>query len=168
MTAGFRPRKAGASPDPAGESEPTRATRRSRVLSRTGRDLRGAYYNTKDHIRALESLREKLPDLDSPAPQRPKTDTPRRAHQLDDTQVTELIRGYQGGATVYELGDRFVISRKKVSAILHRHHVPMRRRGLSPEQIDDAARPYDQGWSLARIGDRLGVHTGTVRNRLGE
>ncbi|MEY8038398.1 MULTISPECIES: sigma factor-like helix-turn-helix DNA-binding protein [Pseudonocardiaceae] len=88
--------------------------------------------------------------------------------QLDDHQVQQLIKGYEAGATVYELGDQFGIERRTVSAILHRHGVAMRRRGLSDEQIDDAVRLYHQGWSLARIGDRMGVAAGTVRQRLHE
>jgi hypothetical protein len=59
--------------------------------------------------------------------------------------------------TTYELGDRFGIDRRTVSAILHRHSVDMRRRGLSPNQADDAIRLYESGWSLARIGEHLGV-----------
>jgi len=43
-----------------------------------------------------------------------------------------LIRGYTAGATTYELGDQFGVDRRTVSAILHQHDVPMRRRGLSP------------------------------------
>lgn len=82
--------------------------------------------------------------------------------------MQQLIEGYQAGATVYELGDQFGIERRTVSAILHRHGVPMRRRGLSGEQIDDAVRLYNQGWSLARIGARMDVAAGTVRQRLHE
>lgn len=82
--------------------------------------------------------------------------------------MQQLIEGYKSGATVYELGDQFGIERRTVSAILHRHGVPMRRRGLSEEQIDDAVRLYNQRWSLARIGDRMGVAAGTVRQRLHE
>ena len=70
--------------------------------------------------------------------------------------------------TVYQLGDRFGIDRRTVSQILHRHGVPMRRRGLSPEQIDEAVQLYDGGWSLAWIGERLGVNPSTVLARLRE
>jgi hypothetical protein len=58
---------------------------------------------------------------------------------------------------VYELGARFGIERRTVSAILHRHGVPMRRRGLSPEQVDHATHLYNLGWSLARVDDHLDV-----------
>jgi hypothetical protein len=60
------------------------------------------------------------------------------ARQLNAGQVKELIAGYQAGATVYELGARFGVERRTVSNILHRHDVPMRRRGLSPDHVDDA------------------------------
>ncbi|MGH3850924.1 MAG: hypothetical protein ACRDRT_14695, partial [Pseudonocardiaceae bacterium] len=43
------------------------------------------------------------------------------------------IHGYTSGATTDELGTRFGIDRRTVSAILHRHGVQMRRRrNLSP------------------------------------
>jgi hypothetical protein len=71
-------------------------------------------------------------------------------------------------ATTYELGDRFDIDRRTVSAILHQHDVPMRRRGLSPSQVDEAIHLYRLGWSLARVGEHLGVDPTTVLNRLQE
>lgn len=79
-----------------------------------------------------------------------------------------LIAGYQAGATVYQLGERFGIDRKTVSQVLRHHEVPMRRRVLSPEQIDEAAQLYGRGWSLARIGKKMGVAPTTVHNRLRE
>jgi hypothetical protein len=131
-------------------------------------DLGGAYYNPKDQVRALEQLREKLPSFDSPERTPTKQDRPRRARQLGDDQIQELIAGYQSGSTVYELGDRFGIERRTVSSILHRHGVPMRRRGLSSDQVDDAIHLYNLGWSLARVGQHLDVDHTTVLNKLRE
>jgi hypothetical protein len=48
-------------------------------------------------------------------------------------------------ATTYELGARFGIDRRTVSAILHRHGVQMRRRSLSASQVDDAIHLYTRG-----------------------
>ncbi|NKQ55625.1 helix-turn-helix domain containing protein [Amycolatopsis sp. K13G38] len=90
------------------------------------------------------------------------------SRQLDDDQVQQLIKSYEAGATVYELGDQFGIERRTVSAVLHRQGVAMRRRGLTDEQIDDAVRLYSQGWSLARIAARMDVAADTVRQRLHE
>jgi len=131
-------------------------------------ELRGAYSNIKDQVRALEELRERLPSLDTPEPSSIKRDRPRRARQLRAEQVEELIASYQAGASVYELGDRFGIERRTVSNILHRHGVPMRRRGLSPDQVNDAIHLYNLGWSLARVGDHLGVNHTTVLSKLRE
>ena len=116
----------------------------------------------------METLRQKLPDLDEAPSPTAKRAQPARARQLDAEQVQNLIEGYQSGATVYELGDQFDIERRTVSTILHRHDVPMRRRGLSTAQIEEAVQLYNQGWSLARIGDRMDVAHGTVRQRLRE
>ncbi|SFO95103.1 hypothetical protein SAMN04489713_110340 [Actinomadura madurae] len=69
---------------------------------------------------------------------------------------------------MYELGDRFGIERRTVSSILHRYGVPRRRRGLTPEQVDDAIHLYTLGWFLARVGDHLGVNHTTVLNKLRE
>ncbi|MGQ0776412.1 MAG: hypothetical protein ACT4NY_18630 [Pseudonocardiales bacterium] len=131
-------------------------------------DLGGTYYNTNAQVEALETLLRKLPDPTAPAPPPVDRPKPRRARQLDANQVQELITGYQAGATVYKLGDRFGIERRTVSNILHRHHVPMRHRGLSSLQVDKAIHLYNLGWSLARVGDHLGVDHTTVLTKLRE
>ena len=131
-------------------------------------EVREAYYNPKDQVKALEALREKLPSLDTLLPATAKQDRPRRARQLGAEQIQELIAGYQSGSTVYELGEQFGIERRTVSSILRRHGVPMRRRGLSPDQVDHAIHLYNLGWSLARVGDHLDVDHTTVLTKLRE
>ncbi|MDQ4093476.1 MAG: helix-turn-helix domain-containing protein [Actinomycetota bacterium] len=42
----------------------------------------------------------------------------------------------------------------------------MGRRGLPPDQVDDAIRLYAAGWSLVKIGEHLRVDPTTVLNRL--
>ncbi len=87
---------------------------------------------------------------------------------LNNIQVQNLIARYEAGATVYELGEQFGIERKAVSRILHHHQVPMRRRGLTTEQVSEAIHLYGMGWSLARVGKHLGVDGTTVLNKLRE
>lgn len=107
--------------------------------------------------------------IQPPTPRHPEsagsTDSNYR-YRLDDIQAQQLIANYQAGSTVYQLADQFDIERRTVSAILHRHDVPMRRSGLTDNQAEDAERLYQQGWSLARIGDRMNVTADTVRKRL--
>lgn len=131
-------------------------------------DLRGRYWNQRAQVRTLESLLRKLPSPATPVRRRQTPRMPGRARRLDDGQVQALIEGYQAGATVYELGERFGISRQTVSRYLHRRGVPMRRQGLTPEQIDEAVRLYEAGWSLARIGAQMDVDATTVLARLRE
>ncbi|MQA87590.1 MAG: hypothetical protein GEV03_23950 [Streptosporangiales bacterium] len=131
-------------------------------------DQRGAYYNTKEQVRWLGDLLRKLPSLDAPVPQPTKRPKPSRAKRLDEEQVQQLVEGYQAGATVYELGDQFGISRQTAAEILKRHGVQVRRQGLTLEQIDEAVRLYEAGWSLAGIGGRMSVDPTTVLHRLRE
>jgi hypothetical protein len=131
-------------------------------------EVREAYYNPKDQVKALEQLREKLPNLDTLLPTTVEQDRPRRARRLGTDQIQELIAGYQSGSTVYELGAQFGIERRTVSTILHRHGEPMRRRGLSPDQADHAIHLYNLGWSLAQVGQRLDVAHSTVLTALRE
>jgi hypothetical protein len=79
------------------------------------------------------------------------------ATRLSSGQIAELINGYQRGQTVYELATRLKIHRATVSAHLHSHGITMRRQGLDNDGIAQAVRLYEDGWSVARIGHRLGV-----------
>ncbi|WP_240437762.1 MarR family transcriptional regulator [Sciscionella marina] len=109
---------------------------------------------------------KKLPKVSEPQSVDMARSRPRRARQLDVGCQRDLVEGYLAGATVYQLAEKFGISRATVSAILHRQEVPMRRQGLAVEQVDDAVYLYEQGWSLVRIGERHGVDPETVRQRL--
>ena len=82
--------------------------------------------------------------------------------RLVPDEVAALVDGYQAGATVYELADRFGINRKTVARYLHRQGVKMRRQGLTAKQVAEAAQLYERGWSLAQIADRYGVWSRTV------
>lgn len=88
--------------------------------------------------------------------------------RLRSDQVDALIASYAAGATVYELADQFSVNRKTVSRALHRKQVPMRMAGLKDHQIEEAARLYDDCWSLSQIGERMRVDARTVHRRLQE
>lgn len=126
----------------------------------------GSLLEHEEQVTTLEALRQQLPGLVAPPEpplQRPR---PRRARQLDHTQIDELIASYRAGTSTYQLAERFDIERRTVSAIPQRHDIPMRSHGLNPEHVDEAIRLYTQGWSLARIGNRMDVTADTVRARL--
>ncbi len=81
-------------------------------------------------------------------------------------QQAEVVGRYQAGAQMSYLAKHFGVHRSTVSAILKRHGVSTRQSGLSANQVDEAVLLYGQGKSLAIIGNKLGVDTGTVHNRL--
>lgn len=108
--------------------DPPDAKKIAKILIELAREQMADKPGCRHDPNAISGESSPLPPL--PA-NRPK---PRRARQLDQDQVQTLIQGYAAGATTYELGDRFGIDRRTVSAILHRHDVPMRRRGPSPDQ----------------------------------
>lgn len=125
-------------------------------LAREQRDDPGRRHDPN----AIRGESSPLPSLSANLPK------PRRVRQLDPDQVQMLIQGYTAGATTYELSDLFGVDRRTVSAILHQHDVPMRRRGLSPNQVDEASHLYRLDWSLARVGEHLDVDPTTVLNTL--
>ena len=130
--------------------------------------MRGAYYNPKAQLSALKALLKRLPKPGSPAPKRPKRRAPGTARQLDAAQTQALIDAYRTGSTVYQLGDQFGIDRRTVGKILTRNGVQTKHPGLSADDIDRAVQLYADGWSLARVGERLGVTAMTVQRRLRE
>ncbi|MGN6330334.1 MAG: helix-turn-helix domain-containing protein [Motilibacteraceae bacterium] len=131
-------------------------------------EVAGRYYNTKELVRQLEALIAKLPHLSSPAPLRSNLPRVGTARQLDAEQIGELIADYRAGATVFALGEKFGIDRRTVGKILTRNGVKTKHPGLTGADVTQAAQLYDDGWSLARIGERLGVTATTVHRRLRE
>jgi N-acyl-L-homoserine lactone synthetase len=86
--------------------------------------------------------------------------------RLDAPATAELIAAYLAGARLKDLAGLFGVHRTTVSSILARHGVELRPVGMSLDQVDHAARLYREGWSLARIGEKVGVDDMTVRRYL--
>ncbi|QNE18687.1 helix-turn-helix domain-containing protein [Kribbella qitaiheensis] len=63
---------------------------------------------------------------------------------------------------ILRLGTRFGIHPDTAGLILRRERVAMRPKGLAPKQVVEAARLYEEGWSSARIGRRLGFNGATI------
>ncbi len=89
-----------------------------------------------------------------------------RQHQrrLRGAEQEELADRYRSGETVNALAETFDITRQTVSKILDRHDVPRRYRLLADADISEASQLYEQGLSLAAVGERLGISARTVLN----
>ena len=90
----------------------------------------------------------------------------RRAQRLTAEELAELVAGYLAGAQAKELARRFQVHHHTVADVLERS-------GLQPSATGPGVRPggstiqlYRDGWSLARLGEELGVTANTVRRYL--
>jgi hypothetical protein len=78
------------------------------------------------------------------------------------SETAELVAAYRAGAKQSELAERFDIRRGTVRDILVREGVTIRPRSLSTELLAEAVLLYESGWSVAKIGDKLGRDGTTV------
>lgn len=93
---------------------------------------------------------------------RKRTTQPR----LSDEKVSQIVAAYKTGKTVYVLAAEYDCHRVTISAVLRRQGVALRRTSPTPEQIDEMVHLYETGYSLAKVGDRLGFNATTVLSQL--
>jgi hypothetical protein len=110
---------------------------------------------------------ERLRQLVEVASRRPKgvrVQTTRRvsSRHLRVPQVREIVAEYLAGSTVYELSEQFAIRRQRVSTILKREGVQVRRPVFTQEEITTAKDLYSLGYSCQAIANQLGRNHGTI------
>jgi DNA-directed RNA polymerase specialized sigma24 family protein len=110
-------------------------------------------------------LREKLQGLllmeAARSPDEPSRPPKQVQVRLSAAQEVELLERYLAGERAFELAKAYGVDRRTVADRLSRAGV-RRPRSMTDQERIDAARLYGQGWSCARIADRLGRHAGTV------
>lgn len=89
-------------------------------------------------------------------------------HRLTATEKVAIAQQYQAGAEMRELAAAFRVHRTSISHCLRELGIPLRHQGLRAEDLPVAARLYEGGWSLARLGKKYGCTHTTVRLRLME
>jgi DNA invertase Pin-like site-specific DNA recombinase len=107
--------------------------------------------------------------VDRPDRSRPPTepDPPFKLDQrLKPEILAEIVARYEAGESSTAIATVFHLSKNSVIRLLREADVPIRRQGLTEEQIDEAAALYESGLSLAKIGAHLGVDHGTVWHQL--
>jgi len=70
-------------------------------------------------------------------------------------EIRAFIDGYESGKTARELAAAVGVSRQTVVRHLKVQGVAMRRQPLTVEKAKRAIALYEQGWSLADVGDAL-------------
>lgn len=90
----------------------------------------------------------------------------RAEKQLHAATEQAIAAEYQAGRTMKEIAIQHGIHRVTVSEVLDRTGTSKRPKGMSPSQVDMAARLYCSGLSLASVGEQLGFDATTIRTML--
>lgn len=115
------------------------------------------------HLERLVNLCRSVPI----AQHRPAIEHVVRQRRLSPEEITKIIISYRDGATPAELARRFGLHRHSVRQVLERAAIPLRSRHVpSEDQIAEAVQLYGNGWSLQRIGNKLGFGAETIRQHI--
>ena len=81
-----------------------------------------------------------------------------------DEQIDRVAERYLAGESVTVLAGELGVHRTTIVGHLKRRSVSTRYKIMTEKDLAEAARLYEQGWSLARVGERFGVGAHTVLN----
>ncbi|HJA04974.1 MAG TPA: hypothetical protein H9800_08975 [Candidatus Microbacterium stercoravium] len=80
--------------------------------------------------------------------------------------LDEAERRYKGGEILREIAGDLGVSRQRLADRLRERGMRLRRAKPSSEQVLEMYRRYEQGESLARVGERMGFNASSVRAAL--
>ena len=93
-----------------------------------------------------------------------------RLHSLEDRlseeTVARIVADYQRGVPSTQLARSLGGGKAGVLGILRDHGVQLRMRPMTDNEVEEAVRLYEQGWSLARVGRQLGRDHSAIRDAL--
>ena len=98
--------------------------------------------------------------------QRARRTEPKRAKQLNQSELARLTERYCAGATVYQLAKEFGVHRSTVALRLKQAGVELRGQSPTDQQVDEMIQLYTQGLSLEKVGRRTGFDASTVMHCL--
>ena len=98
-----------------------------------------------------------------PASSRP---LPRPVLRLTAEMLDEAERRYKTGEILRVIAVDLGVSRQRLAGRLRERGVRLRREKPSSEQVLEMCRRYEQGESLASVGERMGFNASTVRVQL--
>lgn len=92
---------------------------------------------------------------------------PVSVHRTISDESLDTVEGrYHAGETLRAIANDVGLSRHRLASLLRERGVRIRRAAPSPAEVQEMARRYQDGESLARVGRRLGFSAGTIRNHL--
>jgi hypothetical protein len=111
-----------------------------------------------------------LPKLGQTTRSRPQSVPAVRIHdarkRLGPDQVAQLVTDYQLGQPTTALMVTYGLGKGTVLNLLRAEGVPLRNQGICLQDLPEAIRLYEQGWSLLRVGEHFSCDGETVRKTL--
>lgn len=132
-------------------------------MNLTAVEVMGRYSNHADQGDRIGVILDHVPGT----PRRLETSTTKQVfRRLGAAEIADLRRAYLDGASTYALADAVGIHRHTIAAHLKNSDVAMRRRSLTPEEVQEAAALYASGLSLVDVAERIGRRRTGVANAL--
>lgn len=132
-------------------------------------ELLRTYCNQNETVRRLDGLvAEGRCQINGAAPRRvpqPPRSARKGKHLPAETERA-IVTEYRAGQTMKAIAAKHGIHRVTVSEVLDRTGTAKRSKGMSPSQVDMAARLYESGLSLASVGAQLNFDATTIRTML--
>ena len=93
-----------------------------------------------------------------------------RLHSLEDRLTSDtvawIVVEYERGVPSTELARSLGVGKAGILGLLREHGVTLRLQPMTPNDVQEAIRLYQQGWSLARVGRELGRDHSAIRDAL--
>ena len=86
--------------------------------------------------------------------------------RLGPETIARVVADYQAGASTPTLMKRYKISKGAVLRLLQDHGIAMRHQPMTEQEITVATQLYEQGWSLARVGEHFSRNPSTIQGML--
>jgi hypothetical protein len=95
---------------------------------------------------------------------RPRIHEVRR--RLSQETIAQLVADYEAGQSTPALEAKYGVAKATVLKLLEEHGVTMRHQLMTETETAEAIQLYQQGWSLARVGEHLGRNPSTIQGVL--
>jgi hypothetical protein len=95
---------------------------------------------------------------------RPRVHDVRR--RLNRETITQLVADYEAGQSTPTLVKRYGLAKGTVLKLLKEHGITMRHQQMTEAEIIETIDLYQQGWSLARIGQHFGRNPSIIQGVL--
>ena len=122
-------------------------------------ELLGANSNRNNVTRLLSILAGEGRDC----PPARTTRSPRqKQRRLTSEEIERVVERYQAGESANLLAAELGVHRTTIVGHLKRRGVSTRYKIIAEADLAEAVRLYEEGWSLARVGEQFGVSAHTV------